>query len=83
MNNIDLGLAEADVSPPRHRMQSQEARTVAGLPNRQAVLAAAATLLVAYSNCSLIGMEAGRAFVPAVCRLVRQLLHSLRGVGEG
>lgn len=64
-------------------MQSQEARTVAGLPHRQAVLAAAATLLVAYSNCSLIGTEARPAFVPVVCRLVRQLLHSLRVVGQG
>lgn len=39
-------------------MQSQEASTIAGLPDRQAVLAAAAALLVAYSNCSLVGMKA-------------------------
>lgn len=42
-------------------MQSQEGSTVAGLPDRQAVLAAAATLLVAYTNCSLIGVKSRRA----------------------
>lgn len=70
-------------------MQSQEASTVAGLPDRQAVLAAAATLLVAYSNCSLAGIKA-KPGVPSAPKCTAgnvlfdlQLLHSLRGIAHG
>ena len=84
-----LSLTKAVFSSLEARMQSQEASIVAGLPDRKAMLAAAATLLVAYSNCSLIGVKAkpGVPLAPKCTAGIAlydvQLLHSLRGVGHG